>query len=281
VSVSPGPLFLDVVVLGEAPAPVLRSGARVGDDLWVTGTLGAAAAAVEAWRRGQEPPADARAAFARPRPRIREALWLNERGVLHAMLDLSDGLAGDAGHLAAASGVGVVLEPGRVPVAAAARAVAAPGGTAGPGPASAGAQSAAATGTRPPGAARPSSKAGASPTGAQPAAARTGPSAAAGTGAPAATSPTGVKAPGAPAATDDPALVLALTGGEDYELCFAAGPGAVESLVDAFAREFGVPLTRVGRIVEGAGVAVQEADGSVRPLSLSGYRHFEEVRGVE
>lgn len=119
---SPGPLVVDIVTLGEAPDPVLRSGARPGDELWVTGRLGAAAAAVAAWLRGEDPEPDARAAFARPRPRVGEALWLAERHVPTAMIDLSDGVAGDAAHLAAASGVRVVLEAAAVPVAAAAAA---------------------------------------------------------------------------------------------------------------------------------------------------------------
>lgn len=123
---SPGPLVVDIVALGEAPEPVLRSGARPGEELWVTGELGAAAAAVAAWLRGDDPDPDARRAFARPRPRIAEALWLAERGVPTAMLDLSDGLAGDAGHLAAASGVRVVVEADALPIAGVARASADP-----------------------------------------------------------------------------------------------------------------------------------------------------------
>jgi thiamine-monophosphate kinase len=119
---SPGPLVVDIVAVGEAPQPVLRSGARVGDDVWVTGTLGAAAAAVAAWLDGREPSAAARAAFARPVPRIREALWLGERGLATAMVDLSDGIAGDAGHIAAASGVRLVIRGGALPVAPAAAA---------------------------------------------------------------------------------------------------------------------------------------------------------------
>lgn len=115
---SPGPLVLDIVAIGEAASPVLRSGAAPGDEVWVTGELGAAASAVEAWLRGEEPEPAARAAFARPRPRIGEASWLAERGLCSALVDLSDGIAGDAGHLAAASGVRVVVEATRLPVAA-------------------------------------------------------------------------------------------------------------------------------------------------------------------
>lgn len=106
---SPGPAVVDVVVVGWTDDPLLRSGARPGDRLWVTGHLGGAAAALRAWIEGKEPDPRARQAFVRPSPRLAEALWLRARGA-RAGLDLSDGLAGDAGHLAAASGVGVVLE---------------------------------------------------------------------------------------------------------------------------------------------------------------------------
>jgi thiamine-monophosphate kinase len=121
VSTSPGPLVLDVVVVGRTDEPCLRTGALPGDELWVTGELGASAAAVRLLERGEAPSASLRRAFARPTPRVRAASTLAGAGVLHALVDLSDGLAGDAGHLAAAAGVRIVLEVVRVPVAAAAR----------------------------------------------------------------------------------------------------------------------------------------------------------------
>lgn len=121
---SPGPLVVDVASLGETDRPVLRSGARPGDEVWVTGALGGAAAAVRAWSAGAEPPQEARERFARPSPRVREAGWLAERVPIHALIDLSDGLAGDAAHLAAASNVGILLRAEEVPVHPAARAVA-------------------------------------------------------------------------------------------------------------------------------------------------------------
>jgi thiamine-monophosphate kinase len=105
-----------VTVLGWASAPVTRAGAHPGDGVWVTGTLGGPRAALEAWRRGDEPDPDARRRFARPVPRIHAGRWLARHGA-HAMLDLSDGLGADAAHLAAASGVAVVLDLARVPVA--------------------------------------------------------------------------------------------------------------------------------------------------------------------
>jgi thiamine-monophosphate kinase len=120
---SSGPLVVDIVAVGEAASPVLRSGARAGDEVWVTGRLGAAAAAVAAWLDGRVPSPDARAAFARPTPRTREALWLAERGIPTAMVDLSDGIAGDAGHIGAASGARLVIRAEALPVAEAAAAM--------------------------------------------------------------------------------------------------------------------------------------------------------------
>ncbi|HEX6105481.1 MAG TPA: thiamine-phosphate kinase [Gemmatimonadales bacterium] len=104
-----------VTVLGRAAHPVTRAGARPGDGLWVTGALGGARAALEAWRRGDAPDPDARQAFAAPVPRLAAGRWLAGHGA-RAMLDISDGLAGDAAHLAAASGVAIELELELVPV---------------------------------------------------------------------------------------------------------------------------------------------------------------------
>ena len=117
---SPGPLMVDVVALGRSTWPVQRDGAEPGDDVWVTGTLGAAAAAVLAWDAGEEPGPELRAAFAKPRPRIDAARCLVEHELVDALIDLSDGLAGDVGHIAAASGVMITLETDRIPVAPAA-----------------------------------------------------------------------------------------------------------------------------------------------------------------
>lgn len=117
---SPGPLVVDVIALGRAAHPVLRRGARPGDDLWVTGALGAAAAAIRLLERGEAPGAELRARYARPEPRIAVALRVAATGRVRAMLDLSDGLAGDARHLAAASGVALELDDARIPVDAAA-----------------------------------------------------------------------------------------------------------------------------------------------------------------
>jgi len=109
-------LVVDVTAVGRLHGdPVRRAGAQPGDGLYVTGVLGGPAAALAAWEEGREPEATARARFARPHARVREARWLRDRGA-HAMLDLSDGLLADAGHLAAASEVCCVLEADAVPV---------------------------------------------------------------------------------------------------------------------------------------------------------------------
>jgi thiamine-monophosphate kinase len=80
----------------------------------VTGVLGGPRLALAALLRDAPPGAEARARFARPVPRLAEARWLAERGAT-ALVDVSDGLAADLRHVAAASGVGLVLEAARVP----------------------------------------------------------------------------------------------------------------------------------------------------------------------
>ncbi len=102
---SPGPVMLDVTVLGHTPRPITRSGAGVGQEIWITGSLGGAAAAVADLQAGLEPTPEARAAFERPRPRVAEALWLAEHVRPTALIDVSDGLGRDGRHLAAASSV--------------------------------------------------------------------------------------------------------------------------------------------------------------------------------
>ena len=174
----PGPLAITVTVLGRCGqlAPVLRSGARAGDVVCVTGALGGA------WRSGRD------LTF---RPRLAEARLLAERFGLHALIDISDGLAADLGHLAAASGVGAELDASAVPIHADA------------------------------------------------------------------------------AGLDDP-LAAALSDGEDYELLFALPEGQAERLLAS--RPLGVPVTRIGRIVDGAGVTLIR-DGRRQALPPSGWEH--------
>ncbi|MEP6591599.1 MAG: thiamine-phosphate kinase [Gemmatimonadota bacterium] len=112
---SEGPaLTIAITVFGHAERPMSRRGAKPGDGVWVTGALGGARAALRAWLDGRVPTAGAREAFAHPVPRLAMARWLAGQGAT-AMMDISDGLGGDAEHLAAASQVGVRLELERVP----------------------------------------------------------------------------------------------------------------------------------------------------------------------
>ncbi len=194
---SPGPVVIDVTVVGEVEEPVTRSGARPGDELWVTGVLGGSAGAVRSWIDGTEPGPGLRESFVRPTARIDEARWLAEQAQLRAMIDLSDGLAGDAGHLAAASGVRIVLDARLVPL-------------------------------------HPDLSADASS--------------------------------------------LAMSGGEDYELCFVSPPGVTAPLADEFRERFGIGLTRVGHVAEGAGVEIVGAVEGRDHVS-GGFDHFSSREG--
>jgi thiamine-monophosphate kinase len=109
-----GPLNLCITVFGEVPpgAALLRSGARAGDDVWVSGTLGDARLALEVFRGTLALPAEAfeqaRRRMETPTPRV--ALGIALRGVATAAADVSDGLVGDLRHILEASGVGATLD---------------------------------------------------------------------------------------------------------------------------------------------------------------------------
>ena len=202
-SASPGPVFIDVTVVGVADEPVTRTGAHAGDELWVTGVLGGSAGAVHEWLMGAEPNPNLRASFVQPTARIAEARWLADRAQPKAMIDISDGLAGDARHLAAASGVRIVLDSRLVPI-----------------------------------------------------------------------HPDLIVHPDL---NMEGAVSLAMSGGEDYELCFVSPPGVVPECADEFQERFGIGLTRVGHVEEGTGVQVvggahggDEASGGFDHFSARG-----------
>jgi len=107
-------LAITVTVVGSAATPLRRVGAQPGDAVWITGQLGGPALAIAAWSEGRQPTPEARARFAHPTPRIREAQWLAGAGAT-AGIDISDGLGGDAGHLAAASRVRIAIDADALP----------------------------------------------------------------------------------------------------------------------------------------------------------------------
>jgi thiamine-monophosphate kinase len=125
---TPGPAALSLTAIGEVAAgmEVRRSGAQPGDLVWVSGTIGDAFLGLGA-RGGAYPelPAEHRAAliarFQVPEPRVEIGQRL--AGTAHAMIDVSDGLLADLGHICETSHVGAVVELGRLPLSPAARLV--------------------------------------------------------------------------------------------------------------------------------------------------------------
>ncbi len=198
---TPGPTCLSLTILGTvAPGAVLRrAGARPGDDVWVSGTIGDGALGLRVLRG--ELPADAQGHLARryrlPEPRL--ALGQGIAAMAAAGMDVSDGLVQDLGHLCRAAGCGAEIEAAAVPLSAAARDL----------------------------------------------------------------------------VVRDPALLASvLTGGDDYELLFAAAPGAAAALLDA-AAQASIPITRIGRMVAGPPeVAVTGPDGQPMRLARGGWSHF-------
>ncbi len=110
-------LSIGVTVLGTVERALMRSGARAGDTLWVTGRLGGPVLALRALESGAAPQPVHRGRFVRPVPRIREGRWLAAHGAT-AAIDCSDGVAADTSHIAAASGVRIILEIDRLPLIA-------------------------------------------------------------------------------------------------------------------------------------------------------------------
>ncbi|MCH7887990.1 MAG: thiamine-phosphate kinase [Proteobacteria bacterium] len=198
-----GPLVASLTALGEVSdgGEVLRSGARPGDLVFVSGTLGDAALGLRTLR-GELAGVDAagRAAlvdrYRLPQPRL--ALGARLSGIAHAAIDVSDGLVADLGHICECSKVGAEVEAERLPLS-----------------------------------------------------------------------------PAAQAAVDaDRSLSpVVLTGGDDYEIAFTAGP-EVAGQVAELAAALALPLTKIGRITAGAEVRVVDDAGADVVLGARGYRHF-------
>lgn len=114
VSLPPGASrVLTLTAIGSGTAAPLRSGARAGDTLWVTGTIGDAGAGLRI-ARGAAGPSSLLARYRRPQPRLAEGRKLAP--VVHAMMDVSDGVLIDAGRMAAASALAVTVELAALPL---------------------------------------------------------------------------------------------------------------------------------------------------------------------
>ncbi|WP_323761174.1 thiamine-phosphate kinase [Maricaulis sp.] len=123
---TPGPLTLSMTLVGEVQTgtAIQRSGAVQGDEVWVSGVIGDGYLGLQA-ARGDRPdlPGALPGSLARyqaPEPRL--GLGQALRGLASAAIDVSDGLLADAGHIATASGCGLVIDPEAVPVSATATA---------------------------------------------------------------------------------------------------------------------------------------------------------------
>ena len=198
-----GALSVSVAVHGFVPPgkALTRAGARAGDVVLVTGTLGDAAAGLQLLQQGARvDEGDGRAAYLierlnRPTPRLAAGLALRERA--SACIDISDGLLADLGHICAASGLGAEIDAALLP--------------------------------------RSSMLLG--------------------------------------AFDDIAARDFALSGGDDYELCFTVPPARVADVQTDLAR-MGCGATRIGRMLESPGVRVRDQQGQWLEMTRRGWDHF-------
>ncbi|MBN8717303.1 MAG: thiamine-phosphate kinase [Stenotrophomonas sp.] len=116
-----GPLSIGIAAHGfvEPGMALRRDGARAGDEVWVSGTLGDAAGALAQWQAGAAIAPPLRARLDRPTPRV--ALGRALRGIASACIDVSDGLLADLAHITRASGVGADIEADALPASDALR----------------------------------------------------------------------------------------------------------------------------------------------------------------
>mgnify|MGYP001382148147 CR=1 FL=1 len=119
---SPGELFVNVTVLGEVDRgkALCRAGAEEGDEVWVTGFLGASHAGLKTLLRSsavsREAVRDRTDRYLQPTPRIREACFLANLVSINSMIDLSDGLSSDLGHICSCSGLGALIFSSSLPI---------------------------------------------------------------------------------------------------------------------------------------------------------------------
>src|SRR5271167_2021409 len=114
---SPDGVLADIALLGSVAAgqAILRSGARAGDLIYVTGTLGSSAAALDQLRDGEKLRPRGHAKHFYPEPRLAVGQFLRERKLASAMIDISDGLSTDLGHICEESKVGAVVHAESLP----------------------------------------------------------------------------------------------------------------------------------------------------------------------
>lgn len=112
---SPSGVLADIIVLGSVPRgkAILRSGAKPGDAIYVTGSLGASAAWLKELLHGQEPDRMPQSLF--PQPRLQMAQFLRQKNLATSMIDLSDGLSTDLSHICEESRVGAELWQDAIP----------------------------------------------------------------------------------------------------------------------------------------------------------------------
>ena len=120
---SPGPLVVDVTVTGTVGRRriLTRGGARPGDEVWVTGTIGDGLAGLQSLQAGDLEAGACHEKYLRPEPRVRIGTLLGRNRAATACMDLSDGLADGVRQVAEASGVGITLDADALPIREAAR----------------------------------------------------------------------------------------------------------------------------------------------------------------
>jgi thiamine-monophosphate kinase len=241
---SPDGILADIVVLGSAPVgkAVLRSGAKRGDLLYVTGTLGSSAAVLNRLRDGEKLKPKSHPKHFYPEPRLAIGQFLREKKLASAMIDISDGLSTDLGHICQESKTGAVVYAEALPVADGPsqdrRSVSGHGFSRGERR-----LSTADSGTR-------------LVSGHDFSRAEHGPIQG------------GALAPEGNLG-DSEQLSLALHGGEEYELLFTARPDR------RIPRQIaGVPITLIGEIIRGKQMKLAKADGRTEILRPAGWEHF-------
>jgi len=115
---SPGPMMIDVTAIGSVRRRrvLTRAGARPGDDVYVTGTVGAALAGLQSLQSGRLGCTECQERFLRPEPRVRAGLLLGRNRAASACMDLSDGLADGVRQIGEASGVGMTIDATALPM---------------------------------------------------------------------------------------------------------------------------------------------------------------------